>query len=223
VTLSGNISPLLNNVSGQLSAGQTITLAGFAPASYNGNWVVGDSTNSTTLPTTNGTGQTVFTVFSSGGAMTCTTCTGNLSIGSNLIAGEHVSIQGSSVLNNNIVGRVCQQATANGVQGDPNCPSAGPTSASFSVVGTSSDQRSNNLGAQTSTLCSSNCGTVYGEIPVIDYGTDFQANQFGMMVRQLTISCQGVPSCVGFRAATDLPPAFVHVRIRQLSSVPSPG
>jgi hypothetical protein len=26
-----------------------------------------------------------------------------------------------------------------------------------------------------------------------------------------------------FRRACDLPPAFVHVRIRQLSSVPSPG
>lgn len=198
VTVNSNSQ---NNVSGILSSGQSVTLSGFAPAGYNGPATVADgSVAGSSPPTTNSSGQTVFT-FVAGSALTCTTCTSTngLAIGSNVLAGEHVKIVGSSQATNNINGRVCSTSTAGGIQQDPHCPVT-PSATSFAIVATSNDQKSNNLGAQAPVACSSSCGTVYAEIPIVDYGSDPTGNQFGMMLRHLGLACEGIPSCVGFRS-----------------------
>jgi len=109
------------------------------------------------------------------------------SSGMNLAAGEPVRIDQSSTANNNGAWRVCAPPGTSLIIVDPNCPAA-PTSSVVYVVGASS-----------STSCSSSCGSIYGEIPLIDVGPAGSAT-FAQRVENVTIDCVGVPSCVPIRS-----------------------
>jgi len=205
ITLQIVTVQMSSNVSGMLSAGQTIVTSGFAPAGYNGTFTVGDGTGGTVAPLTNSSGVTVFT-FNAGASLgACTTCSGSVAVGMNLVPGEFIQIAGNSLLvnlNNDGTWRVCARAATNGTLNDPNCPVAAPNATSVGIVGTSSDQNTNFLGAVSTSACTSgsgNCGMVYGQIPIIDLGNSPQNFQYATRVMNLSLSCQGVPSCSGIR------------------------
>ena len=204
--------------SAQISSGQTITVNGTI---WNGSFTVcsgkthplpatcGSST-SNIAPTINSSGQVVFAI----GSSLLGTETDSITVGSNIVAGEYVSIEGNSVASNVDDGtwRVCATSSPNnvaglsGITGDNSCP-ANPSNISFAVVGTQATLDPL-MTASTSVNCTVlPCGNVHASVPVIDLGNPQTVSgkfQFATGIRDLTINCNSNTSgntvdCTGWR------------------------
>ncbi len=120
----------------------------------------------------------------------------NTGSATNLVAGEPVRIDKGTIAGFNGAWRICSK-TSTITTTDPNCP-ADPPAPNASCSGASCTFYVTGLAVAPSN-CTSSCGTLYAEIPLIDIGPVGSAT-FAQRVENLTVDCVGVPTCVPIRS-----------------------
>lgn len=223
--ISGNgtiATVVLPLVSGQLSGGQTVAIAGVTNAGFNNAAAVVCATAANGGQPAAGCGAGPITVTAGNGCTVTAPCTqftytnatnasssgGTVAIGSNVVPGEYInyhSAVGAANVNDGLW-RVCatQANTKNATTGDNNCPVAVPTQTQFAVVGTSADSLPNMHGAD-SVVCAANCGSFDATLPMVDIGNPLTlggGSQFAERVEQLSLDCNNVPNCSNLRNLT---------------------
>lgn len=190
-----------HTMAAQISSGMTINITAgttFAAAAYsvcsgklhtNAGTTCSGANN--IPPYINASGQLVFAI---GTATTGTDASDTITVGSNVVCGEYVSVEGNPLASNMNDGdwRVaCTSANAlNGTSADSNA-TVTPSNLSFQVVGVNSTL-SPLMKGFTSVSCSPTCGIVHAEIPIADLGnpqTVAGKFQFATGLQNLTLNC----------------------------------